>query len=155
VRSKGGKNNKVMGKNLCGKTHKEWEARKKNKGCVILPLCQSLKLSFHLKGSRFFHSWFSKLLVAFHHTNYWWCLLLPNEWWKFKKGRLKHLISCIGVRHLISWTWLKHLISLIFKLLLEGKNLGCNFGIWWRLRDYLFTYKERFREFARKRRQIQ
>ncbi len=44
-----GENSIVMGKNLCGKIHKEWEARKKNKGCVIVSPCQSLKPNFHLR----------------------------------------------------------------------------------------------------------
>ncbi len=45
-------------------------------------------------------------------------VVLPSEWQRFNKA------------------WLRHLISLIFKLLLEGKDLGCSSGFLWRLRDY-------------------
>jgi hypothetical protein len=43
-----GGENEVMGKNLCCKTHKEWKARKKNKECLVVSPCQSLKPNFQL-----------------------------------------------------------------------------------------------------------
>jgi hypothetical protein len=55
--------------------------------------------------------------------------MLLDEWKIFNKVGLRHLINLIGLRHLISWTRLKHFMSLIFKLLLKGKDLRCNFGI--------------------------
>jgi hypothetical protein len=59
--------------------------------------------------------------------------MLLGEWKKFNQA---------GWRQLISWTWLRPLINLIFKLLLKGKGLGCNFEFWWRLGDLFFTQRK-------------
>jgi hypothetical protein len=49
--------------------------------------------------------------------------MLLDEWQRFNKVGLRHLINLIGLKHLVSWTRLKHFMSLIFKLLLKGKDL--------------------------------
>jgi hypothetical protein len=55
-----------------------------------------------------------------------WNLLL-GEWQRFNK------------------TWLKRLISLIFKLLLEGKDLGVWFWLWWSLGWLLLHTRTNFK----------
>jgi hypothetical protein len=57
--------------------------------------------------------------------------MLLGEWLRFIEARWKWLISWIGLRHFI---------SLIFKLLLEGKDLGCSSKIWRGFGDYCFTH---------------
>jgi len=42
-----------------------------------------------------------------------------EKWWGFNKAIWRWLVSWIG---------LKHFISLMFKLILEGKDLVCNYG---------------------------
>jgi len=63
--------------------------------------------------------------------------MLLGEWQRFNKT---------GWKGLINLTILKHLINLIFKLLLEGKDLKCSFESWWRLGDFFFAHKTWLRE---------
>jgi hypothetical protein len=52
-------------------------------------------------------------------------------WWGFNKARW---------RWLVSWIWWKHFISLMFKLILEGKDSGCNYGTLMRIWRFFFTH---------------
>jgi hypothetical protein len=56
--------------------------------------------------------------------------MLLGEWQRFNK---------VGWRWLNRWTRLRHFMSLIFKLLLEGKNLWWSYEIWWGC--FLLTHK--------------